>query len=200
MEDNTHLPREITNSAKRRKADSSTSTDDLTTTKIKPLEQRLDVFLHSTLSKSYPELLRFCQSLLLLSHGQATVERGFSINEEVETCNLLEESVEAQRLICDQFSVCGGVLKVPLTKELLASAASASPQYRIHLELQRKKRESATQGLKRKGAEGPNRCVRHPAKRRGSTSRAGRGKIWIVNGPTDHKVQHPQEETQRKTQ
>ncbi|KAL7369705.1 hypothetical protein ABVT39_006167 [Epinephelus coioides] len=66
---------------------------------FQPLKQRLDVFLHSKLSMSHPELLRFCQSVLLLSHGQATVERGFSVHKEVETCNLLDESLEALRLI-----------------------------------------------------------------------------------------------------
>ncbi|KAA8592106.1 hypothetical protein FQN60_017561, partial [Etheostoma spectabile] len=64
----------------------------------------------------------------------ATVERGFSINKEVETCNLLGESLEALRLICDNVSSCGGVLKVPLTKDLLASVASARSQYRLYLE------------------------------------------------------------------
>ena len=44
----------------------------------------------------------------------------------------------------------GGVLQVPITKELLASAASARSKYRNHLEQERKKRETATQGLKRK--------------------------------------------------
>lgn len=46
---------------------------------FQPLKQLLDVFLHS-FSTSYPLLLSFCQSLLLLSHGEATVERGFSVN------------------------------------------------------------------------------------------------------------------------
>lgn len=101
---------------------------------FQPLKQCVDVFLHSTLSTSYTDLLRFCQSLLLLSHGQATVERGFSINKEVETCNLLGESLEALRLICANVSSCGGVLKVPLTKELLASVASARSHYRLYLE------------------------------------------------------------------
>ncbi|KAJ8361893.1 hypothetical protein AAFF_G00414170 [Aldrovandia affinis] len=120
---------------------------------FQPLKERLDVFLHSALSKSYPELSKFSQSLLLLSHGQATVERGFSINKEVETCNILEKSVEALRLICDKVCVCGGVLKVPLTKELMASVASARSQYRIYLEDERKKKQSATQGLKRKAVQ-----------------------------------------------
>ncbi|XP_065125255.2 uncharacterized protein [Paramisgurnus dabryanus] len=120
---------------------------------FQPLQQRIDVFLHSALSKSYPELSKFCQSLLILSHGQATVERGFSVNKQVETCNILEESMEALRLICDKISACGGALKVPLTKELLASVASARSKYRIHLEQERKKKETTRQSLKRKEAE-----------------------------------------------
>lgn len=68
------------------------------------------------------------------------MERGFSVNKEVETCNLRDESLEALRLICDKVVICGGVLKVPLTKELLASAASARSQYRLYIESERKKR------------------------------------------------------------
>lgn len=120
---------------------------------FQPFKQRVDVFLHLTLSPSYMDLLRFCQSVLLLSNGQATVERGFSINKKVETCNLLGESLEALRLICDNVSSCGGVLKVPLTKDLLASVASARSQYRLYLEQERKKRESDAQTQKRKAAE-----------------------------------------------
>lgn len=53
----------------------------------RPTETRVDVFLHQVFqSKCYPELWEFCKKLLLLSHGQATVERGFSINKDVETC------------------------------------------------------------------------------------------------------------------
>lgn len=120
---------------------------------FQPLKEWLDVFLHSVISKSYPELSKFSQSLLLLSDGQATVERGFSINKEVETCNILEKSMESLRLIFDKVRVCGGVLKVPLTKELMASVASTRSKYRIYLEDERKKKQSATQGLKRKAVQ-----------------------------------------------
>lgn len=65
---------------------------------FQPLKERLDDFLHSALSKSYPELSKLSHSLLLLSHGHATVERGFSINKEVEACNILEKLMEALRL------------------------------------------------------------------------------------------------------
>lgn len=94
----------------------------------------MDVFLHEAFQgKCYSELWEFCKKLLLLSHGQATVERGFSINKEVETCNVHEETMVTQRLICDYVTVCGGVLKVPMTKELLSSVALARSRYRMYL-------------------------------------------------------------------
>nr|XP_033478456.1 uncharacterized protein LOC117254354 [Epinephelus lanceolatus] len=120
---------------------------------FQPVRTRLDVFLHGLLHQSYPELWTFCKKLLLLSHGQATVERGFSVNKEVEADNMQEDTVVAQRMICDYVSVCGGVLKVPLTKELLAAAASARSQYRLHLDQEKRKKESDTRREKRKVAE-----------------------------------------------
>ncbi|XP_035985123.1 uncharacterized protein LOC118558689 [Fundulus heteroclitus] len=120
---------------------------------FQPMRTRLDVFLHGHLHQSYPELWTFCRKLLLLSHGQATVERGFSVNKEVEADNMKEDTVVAQRMICDYVSVCGGVLKVPLTKELLAAAASARSQYWLHLDQEKRKHASNAQREKRKGAE-----------------------------------------------
>ncbi|XP_041668457.1 uncharacterized protein LOC121526132 isoform X5 [Cheilinus undulatus] len=120
---------------------------------FRSIETRLDVFLHGFLSQPYPELWGFCQKLLLLSHGRATVERGFSINKEVETVNLQEDTVIAQRLVCDYVAVCGGVANVPLTKELLTSVGSARSKYREHLDLEKRERQSAAQGQKRKAAE-----------------------------------------------
>ncbi|TRY58840.1 hypothetical protein DNTS_006721 [Danionella cerebrum] len=63
-----------------------------------PMQKRLDVFLRSFLN-NYTELLAFCQKLLILSHGQATVERGFSVNKEIETGNMQEDTLVAQRLV-----------------------------------------------------------------------------------------------------
>ena len=101
----------------------------------------MDVFLHQAFqSKCYSELWEFCKKLLLLSHGQATVERGFSINKEVETCNMQEATMVTQRLICDYVTVCGGVLKVPITKELLSSVASARSRYRMYLDEEKQKK------------------------------------------------------------
>lgn len=84
------------------------------------------------MSTSSPELWAFVKKLLILSYGQATTERGFSVNKEVETCNMDEDKDVVQRLICDHVRVHGGVTHVPLTKELLNYCATAWTRYRMH--------------------------------------------------------------------
>ncbi|KAL2085046.1 hypothetical protein ACEWY4_020564 [Coilia grayii] len=116
------------------------------------MKKRLDIFLGHFM-ESYPELWAFCRKLLLLSHGQATVERGFLINKEVESDNLQEDTVVTRRLLCDYIIQHGGVTQVPLSKPLLANVARARTRYRVHLEMERKKREAKEQALKRKEAE-----------------------------------------------
>ena len=68
----------------------------------------------------HQKLLEVVKICLVVSHGQASVERGFSVNKEVE--NLKDQSVVAQRLICDYAKSVGGVLSVPINKEMLQSA------------------------------------------------------------------------------
>ena len=48
----------------------------------------------------------------MLSHGQASVGLGFSVNKEIEVENLLEHSLVAQRTICDYVEAVGGVLRL----------------------------------------------------------------------------------------
>ena len=70
--------------------------------------------------ENYAALFDIVKVLLVLSHGQASVEWGFS---EVE--NLYEHSLVAQRIICDHLRAVGGVLSVPVMKKLLSAAASS---------------------------------------------------------------------------
>ena len=72
--------------------------------------------------------------LLLLSHGQASVERGFSVNTEVSVEHLAETLLIAQRTIVDHISSVGGFLKVDYGKELLLSASSARSKYYQYLD------------------------------------------------------------------
>lgn len=131
---------------------SETRNEEFMTFTVSDAKSRVDIFLHKHMNGAYPEFWSFVEKLLL-SHGQATVERGFSINKELETWNVEEDTVVSQRLICDYVRVCGGVTKVPLTKEMLNHCATARNRYRMHLDDERKKREKTEQMTKTKGAE-----------------------------------------------
>lgn len=73
---------------------------------FQPMRTRLDVFLHE-ISSVNPTLSSglFCRELLLLSHGQAMVERGFSVNKEVEA-DMQEDTIVAQSMLC--LGLCRG--------------------------------------------------------------------------------------------
>lgn len=112
---------------------------------------RVDTFYFDRLANEadLKELWKVVKLLLTLSHGQATVERGFSSNKEVMVENLAQHSLVAQQVICDHMRSVGGVLNVAFSKELLLSAASARQRY--HAVLDEKKRENeATRRSERK--------------------------------------------------
>jgi len=53
--------------------------------------------------------------LLVLSHGQASVEKGFSVNKQIEVKNLAEESCIVKQIICDYVSYVSGIANVYVT-------------------------------------------------------------------------------------
>ena len=97
------------------------------TTQFDHTTYRLDTYYHSMLDGKgdYKNLWHVIRKLLLLSHGQATVEKGFSVNHEVMVDNLSQRSLIAQRVIHDHVRTQGGIIKVNISKELLLSAGSA---------------------------------------------------------------------------
>jgi len=50
-----------------------------------PVRSQLDILMHETMAGKdmYSKLWNVVKMLLVLSHGQAAVERGFSINKQV---------------------------------------------------------------------------------------------------------------------
>ena len=64
-----------------------------------------------------------------MSHGQATVERGFSVNKEVLVENLSERSFIAQRIIHDDIESVGGLANAQISKQLLMSFAVVLQKY-----------------------------------------------------------------------
>ena len=61
---------------------------------FKVKSDRLEVFLVGLLpEKFYSELLKVSKIIFIISHGQNFTERGFSINKEVNDCNMQEKSL-----------------------------------------------------------------------------------------------------------
>ena len=68
---------------------------------------RVDVFLIDLFSeKSHAYLLVVIKIICIISHGQSLTERGFSVNKEVNDCNMLEESLICQRVVYDALQAC----------------------------------------------------------------------------------------------
>lgn len=82
-------------------------------------KSRLDKFFYEEIGtkKEYGLLFDVIKLCLFLSHGQATVERGFFINANLIVEDLQEESIIAQRIVYDNVSFASMVLEIPLTKE-----------------------------------------------------------------------------------
>lgn len=78
--------------------------------------------------------------VLCLSHGNSSVERGFSVNKECLVENMKEESLVAQRLVYDEVSAAGGVAEVDVTDKMIDMVRSANIRWKEDLERKKKER------------------------------------------------------------
>jgi len=73
-----------------------------------PVKTTVDILMHETIAgkNMYSKLWNIVRMLLVLSHGQAAVERGFSINKQAEEVHLQAETFVAENYLrsCE---VCG---------------------------------------------------------------------------------------------
>ncbi len=115
-------------------------------------KDRLDLFFHSLMAskKEYAVLWPVVKHLLTLSHGQADVERGFSINKEAIRDNQKQLSLISRRIIIDSIRSVGGIENVNISKEMLNYASNARHTYRLYLDEEKKKREECERSRKRK--------------------------------------------------
>ena len=90
---------------------------------------------------------------MTLSHSQAEVERGFSLNKEVTVENLLEGNLVARKLLC-QFVNRMKVSGIVVSKELLVSCGQAWQKYSRAMQLKKKEAEMSEERLKRKRKHG----------------------------------------------
>ena len=108
---------------------------------------RLDSFLFEVLQNQNEshELWITVQLILTLSRGQATVEKGFSVNKEVLAPNLQETSLVPMRLVHSsmQAAKCK-VADFVVNDALLSSCAHARNRYQMYL-MERKAGQERTQ-------------------------------------------------------
>lgn len=71
--------------------------------KFDPKTERLDEFYHAMLNnkQEFTELWKVVQLILVISHGQAQVERSFSVNDDILSTNMKTQTLCAIKLVHD---------------------------------------------------------------------------------------------------
>ena len=121
-------------------------------------EHRLDKFYYDLIGNDveFSELFAVLQIVLILSHGNASVKSGFSINKQFLVENLHEESLVAQRIVHDHINAVGGLQSVNINKYLFQFVRNSHHRYTQALEQKRKERSDAEKEIaakKRIGSE-----------------------------------------------
>ncbi len=78
-----------------------------------------------------------------MSHGQASVERIFFVEQSHVKTNLLAENLISRRIIKDHILSVGGVQNVQITSEMLKNVAMSHRRYKDELELKKNQNEKA---------------------------------------------------------
>ncbi|GBM83166.1 hypothetical protein AVEN_10228-1 [Araneus ventricosus] len=113
---------------------------------------RLDIFFNEYMSKSvkdYNKIWPDMKIIFTLSHGQASIERGFSTNKKIEVENMAQESYVARRIVCDAIKSYGEILNIPISNDLQKFVFSARQKYMLHLEENKKRK--INEGISNKG-------------------------------------------------
>lgn len=111
-------------------------------------EERLDHFWSGLLANAKcPELFHIVKMICCLSHGNANVERGFSINSECLYENMREESVVAKRQIYDAVFYAGGIGSVQISNKLIQRVRNS---HALYLEDKERRKKEALESDKAK--------------------------------------------------
>lgn len=120
---------------------------------FKPIQDRIDEFFANIMhgNPKYKNCWEVFKIIFTLSHGQASVERGFSVNKELLTENLQEVSIISQRTVYDyMLELDKPVHEIPLTNDLLKSCKLAHSRYTNALEMKKSKVVEEERSRKRK--------------------------------------------------
>jgi hypothetical protein len=87
--------------------------------------------------RKYANLAELIKCSLVLPHGNADPERGFSVNNALlvkEKTNLNEVTVRSLRIVKDSVKHHGGIANVPITRGLLSSVKNAHKVYKEYMD------------------------------------------------------------------
>lgn len=93
---------------------------------------RLDNLLAKLMDKKdFQDLWHCVKLILILSHGNAFVESGFSVNKEMLVENMHQETLVGLRTVWDQISYHGGsIMKIDINADMLSYARSSNFRYK----------------------------------------------------------------------
>ena len=101
----------------------------------------------------YKHVWEVIQNLLIISHGQVSIERVFSANKEVTDVNMQENTLVSLRVIKDYIRYIGGLQNVVVTKKLHLLLQAARTKYQIFLDSKQSENEKKTKAENRKNQE-----------------------------------------------
>ena len=115
----------------------------------------LATFVHG--NTRYKNCWNICKLIFTLSHGHASVERGFSVNKELLVENLQKVSLVSQRIVYDYFfSTEKMISEFQISNELIKSCKLAHTQYTQALETNKKTTVQCEKRQKEKAENGGN--------------------------------------------
>ena len=106
-------------------------------------ETRLDEFFFTVcgVNKSHPELASVIEVVLTLSHGQAAVERNFSLGKSIVVDNISERTIKMKKVLKDHmYSNKLNPRSIVINKSMYASYKQSRVAYKMHLEEEKKKK------------------------------------------------------------
>ena len=92
------------------------------------------------------QLEKIVRMIVIISHGNARVEAGFSVNDDILIPNQAEKTIVGQRLVYEGVQKEGGPSKVEITGEMMKLVRSSHRMYDTE---NKEKQKKQTEGQKR---------------------------------------------------
>jgi len=103
-------------------------------------EQNLDIFYSKIFAgnEKFAPVWKVVTMILILSHSNAAVESGFSVNKELLVENMEEDTIVAQRVVFDAIRVDGmDVTKVDISNKMIGCVRQSHSVYQSEKERRR---------------------------------------------------------------